>query len=106
MPIYCAYIGKQKPFDIMDYKELDIWEASVFDFTDDPALLHRFAGNKTKDEYFRWYNFVCRMQHIEKYASTIGDTQLIALASKATAKAWREWSKMAKKVQKKGIIID
>lgn len=90
----------------MDYKELDIWEASVFDFTDDPILLRQFAGNKTKDEYFRWYNFVCRMQQIEKYASIIGDTRLMALATNATAKAWREWSKMAKEAQKQGIIID
>lgn len=90
----------------MDYKELDIWAASVFDFTDDPILLRQFASNKTKDEYFRWYNFVCRMQHIEKYASIIGDTRLMALATNATAKAWREWSKMAKEAQKQGIIID
>lgn len=90
----------------MEYKKIDIWESSVFDFTDDPALLHQFVGDKTKDEYFKWYNFLCRMQQIEKYALAIGDPQLTALADKAVAKAWREWQKMANEAQKKGIIID
>lgn len=90
----------------MNYKKIDIWESSIFDFTDDPVLLRQIVDNMTKEEYFRWCIFLCRMQHIQKYASTIDDTQLMALADKAVTKAWREWSKMADEAQNEGIIID
>ena len=90
----------------MDYKELDIWEASVFDFTDDPIILRQIVGNITKVDYFYRCHYINRLQDILKYASIIEDHRLMTLATKATAKAWREWSKMAKEAQKQGIIID
>jgi len=84
----------------MDYKKLDIWEASVFDFTDDAAILQQITSYTRKADYIEACNFLCRMQHIEAYA------RLEALATIATAKAWKEWDAMADEAQRHGLIID
>ena len=90
----------------MDYKKLDVYEASVFDFTDDPIILRQIVGDMTKGDYFYRCHYINRLQDILKYASIIKDDRLMTLATKAIVKARRECSKMANKAQKKGIIVD
>lgn len=90
----------------MDYKKLDIYEASVFDFTDDPIILRQIVGDMTKVDYFYRCHYINRLQDILKYASIIKDDRLMTLATKAIVKARRECSKMANEAPKKGIIVD
>ena len=73
----------------MNYLELR--DKTIFDFTDDEALISRITRHKSKDDYLYFYHRVNIMPDIVTFAQLTGNKELEQAASKMSKIIKKEW---------------
>lgn len=85
---------------------MDLKDKTIFDFTDDKAIIEKITGNTPKDFYIRNCHPLNKLSDLVDLAHLTNDTKLRTEAEKAWEKAQKESDDTIEKGQQDGIIID